>query len=185
MSVVYILLLKDNCYYIGRTDQDIEFMFKTHLNGYSVWTKIHKPIEIIKIIRDANSLTELQIFKEYVMRYGSNKVRGDLYHQENELVRLEKVLWKENGKCQKCGRGHSGSGSEICTFKTDINGRTLFPPEIRSCYYCGASSHYAQTCPQNCEHADDVTIQPQKDSEVQKEHVQSETFFARMFKKVW
>lgn len=82
---LYTLKLEDNCYYIGTTF-NIEKRFKKHLKGNNaVWTRLHKPIEIVEI-RVTKSFDQKEVIKleddmtiEYAMKYGKDFVRGGSY----------------------------------------------------------------------------------------------------------
>lgn len=51
MEYIYILKLKNNKYYIGKT-LNVENRFHQHINGTgSSWTKKYKPISIIKKLK--------------------------------------------------------------------------------------------------------------------------------------
>ena len=51
MVYIYILKLKNNKYYVGKTKKP-EFRLKQHFNANgSAWTRKHPPIKIVKIIR--------------------------------------------------------------------------------------------------------------------------------------
>lgn len=62
MSInIYILKLKNNKYYVGKS-QDPEKRFAEHLFGSeSSWTQLHEPIEIIDIIQNVDDLYNLYL----------------------------------------------------------------------------------------------------------------------------
>jgi putative endonuclease len=71
---VYILLLEDNYYYVGYTNNIYKRM-KLHFTGKgSDWTKLHKPIKIIKLL-EGNTKTETQETLNLMKKKGS-RVRG-------------------------------------------------------------------------------------------------------------
>tara|TARA_R110000765_G_scaffold268162_2_gene367168 strand:- start:225 stop:554 length:330 start_codon:yes stop_codon:yes gene_type:complete len=72
-SLCYVLELQDGCYYVGQS-YDINFRISQHKssNG-SRWTKLHKPIRIHSVRDDIDENT---LTKEYMRKYGWEKVRG-------------------------------------------------------------------------------------------------------------
>lgn len=47
---IYILALENNCFYVGRST-NVKQRIKDHFSGKgSAWTKLHKPIGVVKII---------------------------------------------------------------------------------------------------------------------------------------
>ena len=65
MTNIYILKLKNNKYYIGKTNNP-QFRLTQHFdsNG-SAWTKKYKPIKIIKIIPNCDNFDEDKYTKIY------------------------------------------------------------------------------------------------------------------------
>ena len=107
---IYILKLINSKYYVGKTS-NIEKRFQVHLSGTgSLWTKIHKPIEIEKIIPNASPYDEDRYTKEYMGIYGINNVRGGSYVteelDENQIALLQKEIWGAQNLCFKCGGNH-------------------------------------------------------------------------------
>jgi predicted GIY-YIG superfamily endonuclease len=75
--IVYVLKLEDDCWYVGIT-LDLNKRMGQHFMGEgSKWTKLHKPIGVDKIIYPALVDTlENDTTKEYMEKYGKDKVRG-------------------------------------------------------------------------------------------------------------
>ena len=111
MIYIYILELEDDCYYIGRTN-DVNKRYEYHKLGYgSTWTKLHKPIRILEIVEDASPYDEDRYVKEYMAKYGIDKVRGGTYVKTNldklQIYLLEKEIWNAQDSCVRCGKkGH-------------------------------------------------------------------------------
>tara|TARA_B110001450_G_scaffold254803_1_gene280899 strand:- start:105 stop:941 length:837 start_codon:yes stop_codon:yes gene_type:complete len=105
---IYILKLKENKYYVGKTNRTVNDRYREHLNGNgSIWTKKYKPISIIKHIENSSPFDEDRYVKEYMVIYGIENVRGGSYNQE-ELNRdtikfLKNELRTSNNECYKCG----------------------------------------------------------------------------------
>lgn len=75
---IYVLMLEDGCYYVGKTN-NLERRFKEHyegLNNGAVWTKKHKPIEIIFPCDMLNPEDENNFTFMYMKKFGIDKVRG-------------------------------------------------------------------------------------------------------------
>ena len=149
---IYILELVGKRYYIGKSN-DPESRFNHHLQGKgSMWTRKYKPIKIIKIIKNISHFEEDKLTKEYMFKYGRDKVRGGSYSNfelddfQNEVLDIE--LRGATDKCIKCGR--DGHFINTCYAKTDIDGNSLeedsSEEEEDVCYRCGRLGHYANTC---------------------------------------
>ena len=74
---LYVLKLEDECYYIGMS-YNLNFRWSQHWQGKGAkWTKLHKPLEVIKVIYDATERgIENKITLEYMALFGEDKVRG-------------------------------------------------------------------------------------------------------------
>ena len=103
ISLIYILLLENNKYYIGRT-KDLAERFKQHCNGYGVeWTKLHKPIKIIYTTLLLNSYDENNYTKLYMKKYGIENVRGGSFcaikldkGDTNKLTKIINIFTDKN-----------------------------------------------------------------------------------------
>lgn len=74
--IIYILKLKDNKYYIGKTE-DLTLSLKKHFNSNGIeWTKMYKPIELIQTIDNYDSFDEDKYTIKYMKKYGIENVRG-------------------------------------------------------------------------------------------------------------
>ena len=75
---VYTLLLEDDCYYVGFT-QDPQVRICSHFLGAgSKWTILHKPIDIISI-KPGDTLLETLTTLTLMIKYGYERVRGGSY----------------------------------------------------------------------------------------------------------
>ena len=75
---VYTLLLEDDCYYVGFT-QDPQVRICSHFLGAgSKWTILHKPIDIISI-KPGDTLLETLTTLSLMIKYGYERVRGGSY----------------------------------------------------------------------------------------------------------
>jgi len=111
MTTIYILELQDGNYYIGKTSNVIQ-RYQQHLNGDgSAWTRAYPPISLVKTIENASAFDEDKVTKEYMAKYGIDKVRGGTYVQINLSIAhkqvLQKEIWSAKGVCTGCGKhGH-------------------------------------------------------------------------------
>ena len=72
-SLVYVLELEDDCWYIGKTFH-LNMRMAQHWSGQGAkWTKLHKPLRIARVLMNAS---ENEVTKDYMVLYGSDKVRG-------------------------------------------------------------------------------------------------------------
>ena len=80
-TIVYVLELTDNCYYIGITT-NLNYRYGQHICGEgAIWTRIHPPIGIVECCigdRDAEDETTLR----YMRKYGFQNVRGGRWCRE-------------------------------------------------------------------------------------------------------
>jgi predicted GIY-YIG superfamily endonuclease len=107
---VYILQLEDDCYYVGKTNFWNK-RYQEHFNGAgSVWTHLHKPVKVLETITTGSDFDEDKYTKEYMLKYGINKVRGGSYVKSvldsNQIKHLQKELWGAQNLCFQCGGEH-------------------------------------------------------------------------------
>jgi cellular nucleic acid-binding protein len=150
---IYVLELWGGRYYVGKTD-DPTSRFKQHLNGSgTAWTRKYKPLRIIKIYKNASHFDEDKVTKEYMVKYGRDKVRGGSYSNielddfQNQALDME--IRGATDKCSRCGR--SGHFMNNCYARTDVDGNSLEEEEEEEeetgkCYRCGRFGHYANNC---------------------------------------
>jgi len=124
---IYVLRLEGGRYYVGKTD-DIVKRYQQHLNGNgSAWTKKYKPISLEKTIENVSSFEEDKITKEYMSKYGIDKVRGGSYVEvelsEFHMDALKMEIWAAKDLCKKCGR--AGHFEKDCYAKTDASGNKI------------------------------------------------------------
>jgi predicted GIY-YIG superfamily endonuclease len=142
---IYVLRLEGGRYYVGKSD-NLEQRKQQHLNGTaSVWTRKYKPISVEKIIPNASPFDEDKYTKEYMSKYGIDKVRGGSYVQielsdfQTESIKTE--IWGAKDLCTQCGR--SGHFVKNCHAKTDVSGNQIQYEEeseeeelVWGCDYC-------------------------------------------------
>ena len=119
MPIIYILKLRNEKYYIGKTT-NLENRINQHEAGYgSEWTKLHRPISVIDTMVQNIDFSELAITLQYMKKYGIDNVRGASYSNINLT---------DNQKTE---------------IKTHIRG------EYNLCLLCGNEGHFIKDCPQS------------------------------------
>lgn len=111
MVFIYALLLENNKYYIGKTNNP-KFRLNAHFNNEgSIWTKIHIPIQINEIIPDCDDFDEDKITIKYMKKYGIDNVRGGSFCSKvlshNDKIIIQKMINSSCNLCYNCGKiGH-------------------------------------------------------------------------------
>ena len=118
---IYILKLEDDCWYVGRT-ADVKKRVEHHFKRYgSAWTKLHRPIHLEIAYGNASPFDEDKYTKEYMLKYGIDKVRGGTYSQptmNNAQKRaVQQELWGAQDLCFLCGGNHFVKN---CSAATDV-----------------------------------------------------------------
>ena len=102
MTILYVLKLRDNCYYVGTTQNLITNRVKMHLSGLATkWTRIHKPVALVKQINCMNSINpriqEDMHVKQLMLEHGIDNVRGGSCTKCQlgpvEMKALRRELW--------------------------------------------------------------------------------------------
>lgn len=124
---VYVLKLQGGNYYVGKSD-DVIGRFQEHMNGSgSAWTRKHKPLSILESREGVNAFEEDKVTKEYMLKYGIDKVRGGAYVTEEldevQEYSLQKELWAATDCCTQCGR--KGHFVKDCHASIDVNGNKI------------------------------------------------------------
>lgn len=111
MVNIYVLKLEQGKYYVGKTDNP-QFRLENHFsNNGSAWTRLYKPLKVIKILQNMDSYDEDKITRQYMDKYGIPNVRGGAYVKINldksTLQELKRMSISTNNKCFTCGKdGH-------------------------------------------------------------------------------
>jgi len=153
-TFVYVLLLQNNKYYIGKTSNP-NFRLAQHFNfNGSAWTKKYKPIRLVKLIPNCDKYDEDKYTKKYMGKYGINNVRGGAYCSmvlsREENFQIKKELNSATDICYRCGQ--SGHFAAQCPFESESESESESVPffEYRTsnqrCYRCGRVGHYVQDC---------------------------------------
>jgi cellular nucleic acid-binding protein len=165
---IYILLLTGGRYYVGKTN-NIARRYQEHLNGSgSSWTRKWPPTTLVKTVDATSPFDEDKTVKEYMAKYGIDKVRGGSYVSETLDTAQHDLLTKEirgaEGRCTQCGGvGHfvaactrprqivRAAPTYVRTAPTYVYSRSSrfgsgSGSGSGSCYRCGRKGHYSNTC---------------------------------------
>jgi len=139
---IYVLLLEDGRYYIGKSTT-VDFRLEQHFNGYgSTWTKKYKPIKVVEIIPNSDTFDEDKYTLKYMSKYGIDMVRGGSFCQielsDQAMQILKQMLTSTNDKCYNCG--------EIGHYSNKCPGDNMQIKNV-TCYNCGEIGHYSTRCP--------------------------------------
>ena len=157
---VYVLKLKGGNYYVGKSN-DVISRYQEHMNGNGcAWTKKYQPLSLVESKDNVSPFEEDKVTKEYMAKYGIDKVRGGSYVMEVlsefQIEALQMELWAAKDCCTNCGR--PGHFVKDCNAKTDVSGNQIVyevVPQINyvkntrssnSCFRCGRQGHYANDC---------------------------------------
>ena len=110
MVFIYVLQLKQEKWYIGKTETS-KFRIDTHFDSKgSGFTKKYPPEEIYQIIPECDKYDEDKFVKKYMDKYGIDNVRGGSYSRleltQEEKKSIQKELWGANDLCFLCGGEH-------------------------------------------------------------------------------
>ena len=124
---IYILQLEGGRYYIGKSD-NVMNRYQQHLNGGgAAWTRKYKPVSLIKTIENVSSFEEDKFTKEYMSKYGIDKVRGGSYVEielsEFHTAALKMEIWAAKDLCTQCGR--AGHFVKNCYAASDASGKKI------------------------------------------------------------
>jgi hypothetical protein len=112
-----VLELKNNKFYVGKSN-NVEQRFQQHCYGSgSEWTKLHKPVKIIKTFNISSPYQEDEEVKKLMSVHGIDNVRGGSYSQ------IELLDW------------------QIKALDSEIKSA------CDACFTCGIPGHYANECP--------------------------------------
>lgn len=149
---IYVLRLEGGNFYVGKAN-NIMNRYQQHMSGKgSAWTRKHKPIALEKSFDNVSSFEEDKITKEYMAKYGIDKVRGGSYVEtvlsDFHIDALKMEIWGANDLCTQCGR--KGHWAKDCVAKTDVSGNKIEYEEeeedVWGCEYCDRTSTTAFGC---------------------------------------
>jgi len=129
---IYVLSLEGGRYYVGKS-HNIYSRYQEHLNGNgSSWTKKYRPVSLVKTLENVSPFEEDKVTKEYMARYGIDKVRGGSYVEvelsEFQREALKKEIWAAKDLCMNCGR--AGHWAKNCRARTEVSENRIEYEEI-------------------------------------------------------
>lgn len=135
---IYTLKLKNNKYYVGKTENP-SFRLENHFSDCgSKWTQKYTPITIHEIIPNCSDHDEQRVTQNYMKKYGINNVRGGPWCKIKltgaEIEFIQNIIDSENDNCYKCGQ--SGHFAKNCT---KSYGK-------KTCERCGRDGHTIKNC---------------------------------------
>jgi predicted GIY-YIG superfamily endonuclease len=148
-TTIYVLSLQRGRYYVGKSS-NVMYRYQQHVNGYgSAWTKMYKPVSIEKTIKHASPFEEDKVTKEYMAKYGIDKVRGGSYVDvelsefHRDAINME--IWGAKDLCKQCGR--KGHFAKDCYAKTDTDGKKIvYESNASDASESDASDEYQYEC---------------------------------------
>tara|TARA_B100000989_G_C19414988_1_gene416048 strand:+ start:143 stop:892 length:750 start_codon:yes stop_codon:yes gene_type:complete len=130
MTFIYVLQLKQNKFYVGKTETP-DKRLKSHNSGSgSAWTKKYKPLKTIELF-EGDKYDEDKYVLKYMDKYGIDNVRGGSYSKVNltkiQLACLDHISKASNDKCFKCNQpGHFASKCHHNRHKEFLNASSNF-----------------------------------------------------------
>jgi len=126
-TTIYVLRLEGGRYYVGKSDNVMK-RYQQHLDGSgSAWTRKYKPVSLEKTMEHVSPFEEDKVTKEYMSRYGMDRVRGGSYVElalsESQTDALQRELWAAKDLCTRCGR--PGHFVKDCHARTDVSGHMI------------------------------------------------------------
>ncbi len=110
--MIYILLLENNNYYVGKTNREGDERILEHFAGNgSKFTQKYKPLKVLHKINDNSKYAELNHTLDTMEKYGIDNVRGNTF-TNIELSYFEKkfiidLINSKKNACYNCGqKGH-------------------------------------------------------------------------------
>ena len=140
---LYFLKLQQDKYYIGKTN-NIQIRIKDHFNQKgSSFTKLYKPIELLKIIENCDKYDEDKYVLKYMETYGIDNVRGGSYSNiflyKHQILEITNKIKNANDCCFKCGE--KGHFVKECTSNSESSNKNN-----DCCYRCGKKGHFISNC---------------------------------------
>jgi predicted GIY-YIG superfamily endonuclease len=144
---IYVLYLEDGKYYVGKSKNPVK-RIEDHVNDTGAyWTKLHKPLEVIRLIENASDFDEDKYVKEYMRDYGITNVRGGSYVtaelSQEQIKFLTAEIRGATNCCSACGSPTHFVAA--CTMNKSDNNNDPKLSNIK-CYKCGIYGHYANMC---------------------------------------
>ena len=151
MTSIYILRLADDKFYVGKSSVVQDRILQHFSNEGSIWTRLHRPLDIMAIHPDSSPFDEDKWTKEMMGMYGIDNVRGGSYVEtelDDETVKfLEREMRGATDKCFFCGSSkHFASACRRSKIVKKEEKREAVNKEEIVCYKCQKTGHYSTAC---------------------------------------
>ncbi|KAG2774494.1 hypothetical protein JG687_00014339 [Phytophthora cactorum] len=149
LVTIYVLALANGKYYVGKTARaNVDERLEEHKNGKgSAWTRLHRPLRIAEITRNADPFDEDKFTKKWMLKYGVENVRGGSYSRVNFTPgELDAVLQQLRGSTDQCFV--CGSKNHFAAKCPDKKAGVVDDDADAAleCLRCGRDSHTAESC---------------------------------------
>ena len=146
LTNLYVLKLEGENFYVGKSDNPTK-RYQEHLNGSgSAWTKKYPPVSVLEIRANSDPFDEDKVTKQYMKKYGIDKVRGGSYSNikldETQIKLLNKELRTADDSCLGCGlQGHFINNCRKTIVKAKVDSEVVW-----GCNYCDRTFETAFGC---------------------------------------
>jgi len=118
-NYIYVLLLEDERYYVGRTTNILN-RIEHHFTGYgALYTAKYKPLKVIEVVEELTREDERNKTLEIMNKYGWKKVRG------SQWCSLEITEPNKNKKYKKINSNINSDG-ELVSLDVDVEIYNLY-----------------------------------------------------------
>ena len=109
--IIYVLQLRDDKFYVGRTE-NVHARTQAHFDGGgSAWTRLHPPVRVCETFESQDPLDDDKTTLKYMQTHWVDNVRGGSFCRTTlttpEKNMIQQMLRGSGDACFKCGqRGH-------------------------------------------------------------------------------
>ena len=150
MIYIYVLKLKHNKFYIGKTTNP-QFRLDNHFDSLgSEWTKKYIPLKLHELIPDQSNHDEQRITQEYMAKYGIDNVRGGPWCKVTldtlEKIFIQRLLAGENDACFNCGAADHFVNDCPMKYKSNRSKKTKKSKSTWNCKFCDRGFDSCRGC---------------------------------------